>query len=104
MPAERLDALIDQVGGLVIAGVGTHLPDRPHQPAGIDGVLRGAALLGRRHSRHGAASAHGGDRRSVLAFSPGRPRRLEGLGGHRTVDSRRRVELDESMVDKIGDP
>ncbi len=105
VPAERLDALIDRVGELVIAGVGTHLQishvNRPELKESADVLLslvediRDMALrlrmvaIGEVFSRF--------------------PRVVRDVAKELGKDIELRIhgaesELDKSMVDKIGDP
>jgi len=105
VPAERLDALIDRVGELVIAGVGTHLQiSRINQPALMESAevllslvedIRDMALrlrmvaIGEVFSRFP---------RVVRDVSRELGKDIE-LSIHGAES-----ELDKSMVDKIGDP
>ena len=105
VPAERLDALIDRVGELVIAGVGTHLQisriDRPELMESADVLLslvediRDMALRLRMVAIGEVFSRFPRVVRDV-SRELGKDIELSISGAE--------CELDKSMVDKIGDP
>lgn len=105
VPAERLDALIDRVGELVIAGVGTHLQiSRIDQPQILESAeillslvedIRDMALRLRMVAIGEVFSRFPRVVRDV-SKELGKDIELRITGGE--------SELDKSMVDKIGDP
>jgi two-component system chemotaxis sensor kinase CheA len=105
VPAERLDALIDRVGELVIAGVGTHLQvSRLGQPAVLESAELLLALvedirdmaLRLRMVAIGEVFARFPRVVRDVSMELGKDIELRITGGE--------SELDKSMVDKIGDP